>query len=93
MREGLEAGRFVREIVSKERQADLPQPMAEVTGAGKGSKVRDWNMVTCSSRTMQTQYVREHLESIDKKDLDRVAVILPSADLAPLGLGLHSTAR
>ena len=55
VREGLEAGRFVREIVSKERQADLPQPMAEVTGAGK-DKVRDWNMVTCSSRTMQTQY-------------------------------------
>ncbi|MDB4563940.1 hypothetical protein N9084_01395, partial [Flavobacteriales bacterium] len=59
--------------------------MAEVTGVGK-DKVRDWNMVTCSSRTMQTQYVRQHLESIGQKDLDRVAVILPSADLAPLVL-------
>ena len=85
VREGLEAGRFVREIVSKERQSDLPDPMAEVTGHGK-DKVRDWNMVTCSSRTMQTQYVRQHLASIGKEELDRVAVILPSADLAPLVL-------
>ena len=85
VQEGLEAGRFVREIVSKQRQSELPHPMADVTGSAN-DKVRDWNLVTCSSRTMQTQYVRQHLESIGKKDLDRVAVILPSADLAPLVL-------
>ena len=85
VQEGLEAGRFVREIVSKQRQSELPHPMADITGSAN-DKVRDWNLVTCSSRTMQTQYVRQHLESIGKKDLDRVAVILPSADLAPLVL-------
>ena len=66
--------------------------MADITGSAN-DKVRDWNLVTCSSRTMQTQYVRQHLESIGKKDLDRVAVILPSADLAPLVLGLDSKLR
>lgn len=81
--EGLEAGRFVREIVSREGRLRLPHPMADVTGPDK-AKSRDWNLVTCSSRTMQTQYVREHLESLDAAALDRTAIILPSGDIAPM---------
>jgi len=79
---GQEAGRFVRQIVSRERWSSLPHPLADAAQQGR-HPVREWNVVTCSSRTMQTQYVREQLEREGDHVPDRTAIILPSSDLAP----------
>lgn len=80
---GMEAGRFIRERVPQNQWHELPHPMADATQAPK-AEARLWNMVTCSSRTLQPQYIRTQLESIDAESLHRVGIILPSADLAPM---------
>ena len=77
----MEAGRFVREVVPQAEWHDLPHPLEDATLAGPASP--DWNMVTCSSRTLQAQYIRHMLEESTGRTLDRVGIILPSADLAP----------
>ena len=82
VQDGNEAGRFVREVVSVEQRKGLPSPMQELTTPGQ-AHVRSWNLVTCSSRTMQSQYVRHCLEQEDAEQPERVAIILPSAEIAP----------
>lgn len=82
VQDGHEAGRFIREIVDKGARAALPHPMEEAFSADRG-QVRQWNLITCSSRTMQAQYVRDRLGSTDDLLPDRTAVILPASDLAP----------
>lgn len=79
---GNEAGRFVREVVSKEQRKGLPSPMEELTIPGR-APLRSWNLITCSSRTMQSQYVRHCLEQDPPEQSERIAIILPSADIAP----------
>ena len=81
VRSGMEAGRFVREVVPQAEWHGLPHPLQDATQAGSAS--RNWRMVTCSSRTLQAQYVRHMLEKSTGRSLDRVGIILPSADLAP----------
>ena len=81
VRNGMEAGRFVREVVPQAEWHDLPHPLEDATRADTAS--RDWRMVTCSSRTLQAQYIRHMLEESTGRSLDRVGIILPSADLAP----------
>jgi hypothetical protein len=44
--------------------------------------LREWNLITCSSRTMQTQYVRQQLEKGEHAG-DRTAIVLPASDIAP----------
>lgn len=80
---GRETGRFVRENIASKAIDALPRPLADVAGTDK-EKTRDWHFITCSSRTMQTQYVREQLSQRNGETLDRTAVILPAADIAPL---------
>lgn len=80
--DGQEAGRFVRQIVSREGRRTLPHPMEDVTRSGLEA-LREWHFVTCSSRTMQTQYVREKLGKVEDLVPDRTAIILPSSDVAP----------
>jgi len=81
VRNGLEAGRFIREMVPKQQWNSLPHPMRDATDAA--SERREWRMVTCSSRTLQAQYVRHIIEQDGSRPLDRVGIVLPSADLAP----------
>lgn len=81
--EGRETGRFVRENITPGEIQSLPHPLKDVAGPGR-EKSRDWHFITCSSRTMQTQYVREQLKQETAGTLDRTAVILPSSDIAPL---------
>ncbi len=81
VRNRMEAGRFIREMVPESQWGELPHPMADaIRGDGGG---REWRMITCSSRTLQAQYVRHILEKAGDRSLDRVAIVLPSADLAP----------
>ena len=82
VRNGMEAGRFIREMVPTGQWDTLPHPMEDTTEADSRAP-REWNMVTCSSRTLQAQYVRQCIESMSSDNLDRVGIILPSADLAP----------
>ena len=82
VRNEMEAGRFIRDMVPAPQWDDLPHPMEDATLAAT-SAPREWNMVTCSSRTLQAQYIREQLEGLGPKDVDRIGIILPSADLAP----------
>lgn len=79
--DGQEAGRFVRQIVERSRWDSLPHPMRDATESSSGA-TREWNLITCSSRTMQTQYVRAQLEKGEHHG-DRTAVILPASDIAP----------
>ena len=82
VRNGMEAGRFIRELVPTSEWKDLPDPMADAAEPS-GSPSREWNMVTCSSRTLQAQYIRHQLEARGAQNADRIGIILPSADLAP----------
>ena len=81
VRNGMEAGRFIREMVPKTQWNALPHPMQDAT-EGNGAK-REWCMITCSSRTLQSQYVRHIIEQRQGQPLNRVGIVLPSADLAP----------
>ena len=85
VRNGMEAGRFIREMVPTGQWDDLPNPMKDTTQADSPSP-REWNMVTCSSRTLQAQYIRQCLEKLPADNFNRVGIILPSADLAPVVL-------
>ena len=82
VRNGMEAGRFIRDMVPNNQWDSLPHPMQDATEMS-GMHSREWNMVTCSSRTLQTQYIRQSLERNGDEGLDRIGIILPSADLAP----------
>ena len=80
---GMEAGRFIRDMVPTSQWDTLPHPMEDATLSGP-TPTREWNMVTCSSRTLQAQYIRECLEGVASADTNRIGIILPSADLAPV---------
>lgn len=82
--DGQIAGRFVREIVERHHWQDLPHPLEDAVTSTSGP-TREWNLITCSSRTMQTQYIRTALEKAGAAG-DRTAIILPSSDIAPLVL-------
>lgn len=82
VRNGMEAGRFIRELVPTSEWKDLPDPLTDAADP-QGPPSREWNMVTCSSRTLQAQYIRHQLEAGATQHADRIGIILPSADLAP----------
>lgn len=82
VRNDMEAGRFIREMVPPAQWQELPHPMEDATLAGP-EPTRQWNMVTCSSRTLQAQYIRACLQGTAPDETDRIGIILPSADLAP----------
>ena len=48
VRNDMEAGRFIREMVPPAQWQELPHPMEDATLAGP-EPTRQWNMVTCSS--------------------------------------------